>query len=265
MKITQLAKLVEKFTTDHSPLILTGIAAAGTITTAFLAAKASFKAAEVLQEETDILLEKHGSAQRVIDSGEWLTMKDKTKLVWKLYIPTLANAALTVTCCIAANRIGTKRAAAMAAAYKISERAFEEYREKIVEKLGTNKEREARDDIAQDRVRKNPVGNAEVIITDGGDVLCYDMYTGRYFRSDMNTIKKAQNDLNAQILNNFYASLNDFYSLIGLSHVQSGEDLGWKSDKLVELRFSATISEDDKPCIVIQFNVDPIRNYYLTH
>ncbi len=259
MNITQLVKLVEKFTTDHSPLILTGIAAAGTITTAFLAAKASFKAAEVIQQE-----EWSGKAN---DTGVAYLMepKDKIKLVWKLYIPTLANAALTVTCCIAANRIGTKRAAAMAAAYKISERAFEEYREKIVEKLGANKEREARDDIAQDRVRKNPVGSSEVFITGGGDVLCYDMYTGRYFSSDMNTLKKAENLLMHQLNHDGYASLNDYYSLVGLPHVQTGDDVGWNSDKIVELRITATISEDDKPCLVIDFNVTPVRDYYLTH
>lgn len=265
MTIAQIFKTIEKFTFDHSPLILTGIAAAGTITTAILTGKASFAAAERLQEETDILIEKHGSAQRVVESGEWMTTRDKVKLVWPLYIPAAANAAMTVTCVIVSHRIGHRRAAAMAAAYTISEKAFEDYREKIVEKLGANKERAARDDIAQDRVRNNPVGRSEVIITGGGDVLCYDMYTGRYFRSDMETIKKAQNDQNATILNHQYASLNDFYNKIGLATIPSGDDLGWNSDAMMEISFSATLSEDQKPCIVIDFYVKPMTDYYKTH
>ena len=153
----------------------------------------------------------------------------------------------------------------MAAAYTVSEKAFEEYREKIVEKLGANKERQARDEVAQDRVNANPVGRTEVIVTGGGNVLCYDMYTGRYFQSDMETIKQAQNNLNHHILNNVYASLNDFYDMIGLSRIKTGDEIGWNSDKLMEIYFSTTMSDDQKPCIAIDFSVEPVRNYFRTH
>ncbi len=111
----------------------------------------------------------------------------------------------------------------------------------------------------------DPVDKQQVIITGGGEVLCYDLYTGRYFQSSMETLKKAQNDLNYTVLNHQYASLTDFYSLIGLSSTKSSDDVGWNADKLLELRFSATISDDGRPCITLDFVVAPIRNFFSVH
>lgn len=259
MNFKLIVKTIEKFTIDNSPLLLTAVGVTGVITTAVLAGKASYKAAIL------IVCEEEQQAYDENIAVGFLTSKEKVKLVWPLFIPPLVSAAITVTCIIGSNRIGTRRAAAMAAAYSLSEKAFDEYREKIVEKLGENKERAARDELAQERVDRNPVGRNEVIITGGGDVLCYDTYTGRYFKSDMETLKKAQNDLNYQMLNQQYASLNDFYNRIGLPNVKTGEEVGWNADKLMELMFSTTMSDDQRPCISIDFEVTPVRNYFRSH
>jgi hypothetical protein len=88
------------------------------------------------------------------------------------------------------------------------------------------------------------------------------MYTGRYFQSSMESLKKAQNDLNYKILNSYYASLTDFYNLIGLSRTTTSDDVGWNSDEMLELRFSTIMSDDQRPCIAIDFKVAPIRGYF---
>jgi hypothetical protein len=251
MRITQILKTFEKFAVDNSPLLLTSIGAVGTIATAVLTGKAAYKAALILNV-----------GERDVDD---IPNKEKIQLVWPLFVPPIVSAGLTITCIIAANRIGSRRAAALAVAYTISEKAFDEYRAKVVEKLGVNKERAARDEVAQERINNNPVGNTEVIITGGGDVLCYDVYTGRYFRSDMETLRQAQNGLNYDLLNHGYASLNDFYNNIGLASTTAGDEVGWNSDTLLELRFSTTMSDDQKPCISIEFTVVPVRNYFRTH
>ena len=251
MSFTSIAKHVEKFTVDNSPAILSAVAVTGTVTTAFLTGKATLKATTLMAGE-------------VINGEESYGAKEFTRRHWKLYIPPVATGALTIACIVGANRIGTRRAAAMAAAYSLSERAFSEYREKIIEKLGATKEQAARDDLAQDRVKKNPVSKAEVIVA-GGDVLCYEAFTGRYFKSDMETLKKAQNDLNYKVLNDYYASLSDFYELLGLPRTSISEDLGWNCDKMLELEFSTVMSDDGRPCISIEYHVEPIRDYYRIH
>lgn len=244
-QITVLAKRSEKIIRDNSPVILTAIGVAGTVTTAYLAGKASFKAAEILRDEQNI------------------TPWEKTKLVWTLYLPAMAVGTLTCLSIVGANRIGTRRAAAMASAYAISERAFSEYREKIVEKIGENKEQKARDEIQQERVTANPP--SAVMIGTDGEVLCKDAWSGRYFTSNMEAIKKAQNDTNHEILNQQYASLTDFYNRLGLEPTKESDEVGWNSDKLLEVMFTTTISDNNRPVLVMDFSVVPVRNYFRAH
>lgn len=242
-----ISKKVVKSTTDNSPAILTAIGVVGTLTTAYLTGAATLKASALVWEE---------------HRDYYVPPKTFAKMTWKLYIPAATTAAVTVTAIVSANRIGNKRAAAMAAAYAISEKAFVEYKDKVTEHLGKNKEQKVRDDIQQDRIKNS---TTQVLVTGDGKVLCYDKFSGRYFESSMEEIKKAQNDLNYRVLNDYYASLSDFYDLVGLDRTGVSDELGWNSDELMEIEFSVVMSDEQKPCIAIDFRVQPIRNYYRIH
>lgn len=248
MTLMTIVKQAEKFTADNSPLILTAIGVAGTVTTAVLTGKASIKAHDLIRENEP----QHGEQ----------TGREKVLLTWKLFVPPITVGALTVTSIILANQIGTRRAAAMAAAYAVSEKAFSEYKDEVIKKLGETKERAIRDDLAQEQVNENPIGSRQVIITGGGNVLCYEPYTGRYFHSDMETLKKAQNDLNYKVLNHYYASLTDFYDLIGLDQTDISDEVGWNSDDLLDLVFSTVLADDGRPCLSMSYKVAPIRKYF---
>ena len=96
------------------------------------------------------------------------------------------------------------------------------------------------------------------VITGKGEVLCYDAISGRYFKSDVDKIRKAENILNKKLMNDMYCSLNDFYDLVGLPFTQLGFELGWNvNDSLVEIEFSTQLSEDDIPCVVVDYSVTP--------
>jgi hypothetical protein len=251
--LVTLLKRAEKLLTDHSPVIMTGIGVSGTLLTAALTGKASFKAAEIIRQKEIF----HQYDDYTVPFGT----KEKFELTWKLYIPAAGTAALTIAAIIMANRIGTRRTAAMAALYSLSDKAFTEYKEKVIDKIGANKEQSFRDEIAQDQVNKNPVSTREVIITGGGEVLCHDQMTGRYFKSSMEELKQAENKLNYEILHDNYVSLSYFYDLIGLPSTTFSDDVGWNSDKILELKISTVLSEDNQPCLSIAFNYEPIRNY----
>src|SRR5512140_944404 len=201
MSLIDIARQFEKYAMDNSPRILTGIAVAGTITTAYLAHKAGVETGKVLIIDEEV--------RRRADLPE-ATFIDKVNLVWPEYLPAVGTGALTIACIIGASRIGSRRAAAVAAAYSLSERAFAEYKEKVVENIGEKKLQKIYDDLAQSRVDRDPVSTREVIITGNGDVMCYDSLTGRYFMGSMETIRKAENEINKQVLNNSYASLTQF-------------------------------------------------------
>lgn len=247
MSLTNLLRRAEGLLVNNSPAILTAVGVTGAIATAYLASTATLKAHKLIEEE-------ERSNEVSLEPAE------KVRLVWQVYLPAAASATVTVAAIIGANRIGNRRGAALAVAYTLSEKAFLEYRDKMVEKLGPKKEELARAEIAQARVDKNPVNNNQVIIANG-EVLCYDTFTGRYFRSDLETIRKAQNDINAEVINSSYASLSDFYDFVGLPRTSVSDDIGWNADELLDIKFSAVLI-DNKPAMSIAFNAVPTRHYH---
>jgi Family of unknown function (DUF6353) len=229
---------------SNSPAILTALGVSGTLSTAYLAGKASYKAAHVIRRANLTFPAPGERRQRA---------KENFQLTWKLYIPAVTSGGLTIACIVMANRVGSKRTAAIAAAYSLSETALVEYREKVIEQFGERKEQAVRDELAQDKVAGNPP-NREVIVAGSSDVLCHELLTGRYFRSDMETLRKAQNDINGKILRERYVQLSEFYYLVGLPYTSHSSVLGWDSDRLMELEFSTVLSEDNIPCIAFEYN-----------
>ena len=257
MTLIDLAKKAEKLAVDNSPTILTVLGVTGVVTTAFLTGKASFKAANIISDEQYRL--------DLFEKSHPLEPKEKIILVWKAYIPAVGTGVISIVCIVGANHIGSRRAAAVAAAYTISEKAFTEYKDKVVERMGAPKEQDLRDEIAQDRIDRNSSGDRNIIVTGRGEVLCYDAFSDRYFESSMEELKKAQNDINYKILSDMYASLGDFYDKIGLASTSYSEEVGWTTDVPLELKLSGTLSEDQRPCISMDFRAAPIRDYHHFH
>ena len=58
-------------------------------------------------------------------------------------------------------------------------------------------------------------------------------------------MRKAQNDINHKALSQDYASLNDFYYMVGLENTKNGGQLGWRSGRQMDLKFSAVMTKDE--------------------
>lgn len=249
---TGFATDVKHFVNKRSPEILTGIGIAGMITTTVLAVKATPKAMELIEERK---------------TQEWtdkLSPLEVVKVAWKPYIPAIVTGVVSTFCLIGASSVNSKRNAALATAYKLSETALTEYREKVIETIGEKKEQAVRDKVAEERVKKNPVSKNEVIVTNTGKTLCFDPISARYFYSSIEKIKRAENELNKEMLHAFsgYVSLNDFYDEIGLDHTSVGDDLGWNTDKLIDINFSSQLNDNGEPSVVLDYAVAPNYNYY---
>lgn len=274
MDLSALFKQAGKVAAENSPAILTAIGVSGTLTTAYLAAKAAFTSVDVLREaEETKQAEFLGDALREVEEGpepqgvqnikpEPLNRKEQFEAVWHLYVPAAISAGMTITAIVFSNRISDKRTAAVAAAYTFAEKNFKEYREKTVAKMGKKKEQEVRDEVAQEGVTKNPPRNNEVFIIPDGNVLCRDAYSGRYFLSDMEALRKAENDMNWEILNDGYASLSDWFHHLGIETTSESDQLGWNNDTQFELEYSTALTEKNKPCIVVTFRPGPIPRFY---
>ncbi len=255
LNFTKLTKDAKRFVSKKSPEILTGIGIAGMITTTVLAVKATPKALELLAKAEDGKLDDGHS--------DPLTVVEKIKVAWKPYIPAVVTGTLSVACLIGASSVNARRNTALATAYKLSETALTEYKQKVIETVGEKKEKIVREAIDKDRIEKNPVSKNEVIVTKKGETLCYEAISGRYFKSDMDSIEKAVNEINRRLLNDMYISLNELYDEIGLDHISIGEDLGWNMDAgLIDIEWSSQIADDGTPCIVMNYGHAPKYGYY---
>lgn len=235
----------------HSPEILTGIGIAGMITTTVMAVKATPKAIKLIEQK------------KKEEKTDKLSPVDTVKTAGICYIPAAVIGAVSIGCLVGASSVNARRNAALSAAFTLSESALKEYQNKVVETIGEKKEQTVRDAVAKDKIDKNPVTNQEVIITEKGNTLCYDAISGRYFKSDIDKLRKAENNLNRQMRDEMYISLNDFYREIGLNDISIGNDLGWNIDKgYIELDFSSQLTEDGTPCLVVEYKVVPQYNYF---
>ena len=84
-------------------------------------------------------------------------------------------------------------------------------------------------------------------MTGSGETLCYDVLSGRYFKSDIEKIREA---------------INDLYYAIGLPDIKLGEALGWNIDKgYIDVQFGTHLAANGTPCLVLAFNVAPQYGY----
>lgn len=235
----------------RAPALLLGAGIAGMVTTTVLAVRATPKAMRLLEEKK-------------AEVKDDLTPIEVVKTAGPCYIPAAVTAGLGVACLIESHKIHGRRNAALATLYSLSESALREYQEKVIETVGPKKEESIRDEIDKDRVQKNPVSRNEVILTGNGETLCYEVLSGRYFKSDINCLKKAMNDLNYQMMNDYRISLNEYFMEIGLDGVDSaiGEELGWNLARgTINLRFSSQLTDEGTPCLVVSHQMPPTYEY----
>lgn len=250
--VTKFFVKVRKGLSKNAPALLTGMGIAGMYVAVGQAVVATPKAVRLIERRKE---------------EEWvdeLTPVETVKTVWKCYIPTAITCAVSTACLIGANSVHGKRHAALMTAYKLSETAFSDYKEQVVETLGEKKEKTISEKVAKKQVEKNPPSDNEVIPTKAGNTLCMDSVSHRYFHSDIDFIHRAMTDLNRDIVTDIgmKASLNDFYDKIGLAPSDVGDYLGWNiDDGKLEVVPVPHLMEDNTVVVHISYNVAPHYNF----
>ena len=280
--ISSVGKAVEQ----KSPAILTGIGIGSFVGCAILAVKATPKAIQLMdlraQEKYSEFLEPTTPPNEYETYEEWLDIEDLTvvpprvyfnvltpvevvKSTWKAYIPAVGLGVVGIVCLIGAARVSSARNAAFAGAASIAEKALYEYQQKVIDILGEDQANEIRDELAKDRVVKIDAadisGNNETVCSRPGGSWIYDPITDRKWKSDLETVRAAMNDFNHDLIGGVYGTLNDWYYCLGVKGVSIGEDLGWSSDKLLNIRFSAMVLDNGEPAIVLDYETLPNAKY----
>lgn len=237
----------------NAPAILTASACAGTIATAILTAKSTTLAIEKIADYCEANLR----------SPEDLSWKEKFSVSYRVYIPPAIAGVCTLVSIISANRIQYARGAAFALAYSGSEAAFRRYREAVSDVVKPKDVQKITSRIAEKSVQEagKPVPGT-VLVASSGDVLCYDVFSGRYFRSDIETIRRVENNINGQLNAECYASLNEFYAGLGLPPIAAGELVGWSVPNSLSVEFGSQLTDKGEPVLTVDFLVSPKENYF---
>lgn len=238
----------------RAPEILTGVGIGGMITTTVLAVRATPEALRRIDAEKRRL------------KREKLTVMETVRIAGTVYIPAAVTGAVSTACLVGASAVNGRRNAALATAYGLAESSLRDYRAKVVETIGERRETNVLEAVDRERLEKNPPSATEIALAEGcGKTLCYDAMFGRYFYSDMESLRRAENKLNRQMstMSEPYISLNEFYMEIGLPPVDIGDSLGWNVDRgMIELRFSSQLANGRVPCLVMSYAVVPEYDYY---
>ena len=237
----------------NAPAILTASACVGTIATAILTAKSTTLAIERIADYCEDNLR----------SPEDLTWREKFAISYRVYIPPAITGVATLVSIVAANRIQYARGAAFALAYSGSEAAFRRYREAVSDVVKPKDVQKITSRVAEKSIQDagQPLPGT-VLVASSGDVLCYDLFSGRYFRSDIESIRRVENNINGQLNSESYASLNEFYTGLGLPPVSAGELVGWSDPNSLSVEFGSQISPKGEPVLTIDFLVAPKENYF---
>lgn len=252
--ITKFFKSIGNSLDKHSPEILTAMGVVGMVTTTVLAVKATPKAMSLIMEA------ENDKYEATDGEDAELTYLEMVKACWTPYVPALISGVVSASCIIGANSVNAKRNAALATAYKLTETAFFDYKEKVIETIGEKKEEQVRKKVAQKQIDENPAPSKEVMIIGDGEVLCMDGISKRYFKSTVETMRKVINDLNADMATcEPYISLSQVYDGFGLSHTAFSDDMGWSlfKQRQIDVTFDPGITEDGKPCLVVDYLARP--------
>lgn len=251
MLIKEMLQSAQSFALKNSPTILTAVGVLGVVTTSVTAARAGYASAILLAEAND-------PPRMQGEDIEPLSGRQKIETVWKQFIPPAVIGAITLAAIVGANRIGTRRATALAAAFAMSERMAEEYRQKVLEHIGDRKEDLVRSDILQDRLKN---AGTETIILGESQVIHFDAWSGRAFPAAIAQIDAAVNQINYQLNQQWSASLTEFYDLLGLPKTAVSDDFGWNMDHQLAPYYTSCLLPDGRPAREIRFDVEPFQGY----
>lgn len=244
----QAARHLSKNIQMNSPTILSAVAVVGVAATGYLTFKATWKGAKRVEDVE--------SMERVRGESRERTAMEKSLLIWKLYIPAVATGVGTMGCIVLSNRIHARRAAAMVAAYGVLSGDFDEYKEKARELLGAKKADEVDQQLVKRQIERNPAPTG-LLIPDG-QAWFLDKASGRYCLTTYETIKGVQNELNYTIINHGDASLNDFYTQLGMDPIRIGDLLGWNRKNKVDVKFTPQLTDDRGAVVAFEFIRGPI-------
>jgi len=232
----------------HSPeiLVVTGIAAG--VASLVLACKATTKASAIM-DETKKELETVDKCRETKSEAEY-SAEDESKdkaLIYvqtgvkfaKLYAPAAIFGAVSVACVLASVGILKKRGAALAAAYATVDKAFKDYRNRVIDRFGEVVDKELKYGALTKKVEKtvtdengeDKIVETEVTVFSPGEYSrIFDETNVNWEKTpDFNQmfIRARESYANDKLRTQGFLFLNDVYKMLGFEPTKAGQVVGW--------------------------------------
>ena len=272
----------------NSPNILFGVGVVGVIGTTVLASKATLELTSVLNSiDEDLALSEHIRKTKPDEYSQESLEKDQQIIrvqgvikVAKLYAPAVICGAVSIAALTKSHSILNSRNASLTAAYAALDQGFRQYRARVVEELGAEKDQEFRYGSEELKFKDPETGKKVTVKTVGPDG---SSIYARFFdeananwngNSEYNMLflKNIQNWANDKLRVQGYLMLNDVYEMLGIPKSKAGAVVGWVFDPRDNTRdsyidfglFDGTDAtkrffvNGDEVSILLDFNVDGI-------
>lgn len=277
MKSNKLISFLEKaegFTKKNSPVILTGMAIVGVLSTAYSAYKAGLRADKILEVYRADMKDCHPKDKE----AKRAVVGETAKKLIPVVAPPVIMGVATISCIVGSHSVSSRRIAALSAAYSLSESTVKNLNSKMEEMLGEKKTRAIKDAVMKDKLHADAekdqkrLAESNFVIPGDGTVLCKDLYSGRLFYSNAEKIKQAIAKCSYDIVSDMWISLNDFYFEINspqLSPIPMGDDLGWNIDDTqngkLPITLTALLTDDNKPCLCLDYDISVREDFRNLH
>jgi hypothetical protein len=194
--------------------------------------------------------------ERSVDLDTELTLRDRVEIAVPVFGPVALTTALSIGGIFAAHHVNRQTQATLAALLFGSQTMLARYQEAL-ETVPPEVREQVQEAVAKSSIAPLTEANFETP-KEPGDHLVFDAFSGRYFRSDAETIKKAVNEFNSILVQTGEQDVNLLYELLGLAPVQLGViSMGWTSKELMTIQFGGTVNEENIPVLVLQFRTQP--------
>ena len=287
----------------HSPEILVVGGVVGLVASGVMACKATTKLSAILDDSKEQieLFDKVAANPEMVNEEYTVEDAEKDKKivkvqtavkVAKLYAPSIAVGVVSIGAIFASNNIMRKRNVALGAAYATVDRAFKDYRNRVVDRFGEELDKELRYNLKTKEVKEtvedengkkktvkknikymdSPMPSEFAVIYDDGCAgWTKDPEDNKFF------LIQQQRYANERLKRRGYLSLNEVYELLGFPSTKAGQVVGWlydckdpnyKGDNFVDFGLYNVDCEPNRDFvngyernIILDFNVAPIIDF----
>lgn len=270
----------------HTPTILFAAGIIGVVATAVLASRATLKLDDILDEHEDQIdmikgASPAGYSEQDRKQDLIVTYIRTSSKVAKIYAPAVIVGLASIAALTGSHVVLNRRNVALTAAYAAVDKAFRQYRDRVLEEYGYDKDQELRYGYEEREIVEETKQGPKTTMVKKVSINSASMYAKWFDEGNPNWepsagrnmmfLRMQQQFANDKLHMNGYLFLNDVYEMLGMKRTSEGQAVGWvldggNSDNFVDFGFEGKQNQEGvrdfingwNKALLLDFNVDGV-------